>query len=393
MLATLIVLVSLAADPPAKPAGAIRFATFNASLNRDRAGALIEDLSTRDDPQARNVAEIIQRTAPDVLLVNEFDFEPGGKAAELFQRNYLSVSQNGAPPIDYPHRYTAEVNTGIATGFDLDNDGQVVNEPGTRGYGNDAQGFGQFPGQYGMVVYSKYPIDQEGVRKFDRVLWRDMPRAMLPAQPDGSPWYSTEELAVLRLSSKAHWDIPILIDGKVIHVLVSHPTPPAFDGPEDRNGKRNHDEIRLWADYLTGGEKAAYLKAGDPPRTFVIMGDQNADPVDGGSVAGAIQQLLDHPLIDASFVPRSDGGRDAAEAQKGRNTEHRGNPEHDTADFNDDAVGNLRVDYVLPSRDLRPVGGGVFWPSSRDPLARLVRMDPPASSDHRLVYLDLVPDR
>ena len=35
-----------------------------------------------------------------------------------------------------------------------------------------------------------------------------------------------------------------------MHLLVAHPTPPTFDGAEDRNGTRNHDEIRFWADYV-----------------------------------------------------------------------------------------------------------------------------------------------
>ena len=39
-----------------------------------------------------------------------------------------------------------------------------------------------------------------------------------------------------------------------LHVLASHPTPPTFDGPEDRNGRRNHDEIRFWADYISPGQ-------------------------------------------------------------------------------------------------------------------------------------------
>ncbi len=54
----------------------------------------------------------------------------------------------------------------------------------------------------------------------------------------------------MRLSSKSHWDIPININGKEIHILASHPTPPVFDGPENRNGNRNHDEIRFWRDYI-----------------------------------------------------------------------------------------------------------------------------------------------
>ncbi len=381
---------------PAAPGRAVRFATFNVSLHREKSGDLVRGLSTPDDPQARNVAEIIQRTRPDVLLLNEFDFDPEGRGPALFQDNYLARGHGGAEPIDYPHRYAAEVNTGMPSGLDLDGDGKAVTEPGTRGYGNDALGFGLFPGQYGMVLYSKYPIDRTGVRQFRSLLWKDMPGALLPAKPDGTPWYSAEALKVVRLSSKAHWDVPIRVGDRVVHVLASHPTPPSFDGPEDRNGRRNHDEIRLWADYLTGGPKAAYLGAeavASPPSEFVILGDLNADPVDGGSFPGAIGQLLAHPKVDASFAPTSRGAAEAPRLQAGANLAQKGPPEQDTADFDDRTVGNLRVDYVLPSRGLKPLGGGVFWPEESDPLARLVRISPaPASSDHRLVYLDVAID-
>jgi hypothetical protein len=74
----------------------VRFATFNASLNRSVEGELVEDLSTTDDEQAANVAETIQRIRPDVLLINEFDYDARGKALQLFQKNYLSESHNGS---------------------------------------------------------------------------------------------------------------------------------------------------------------------------------------------------------------------------------------------------------------------------------------------------------
>jgi len=396
-LAVLVSTTAVRGQSVSKPEDAVRFATFNASLNRDTAGGLVRDLSTPDNPQAKNVAEVIQRVRPDVLLVNEFDFDPDGRAAELFQKNYLGVGQNGAEPIAYPYRFTAEVNTGVASGRDLDNDGRVVTAPGSRGYGNDAIGFGMFPGQYGMVIYSMFPIDRGGVREFQKLLWKDMPGALLPTRADGSPWYDAGDLAVLRLSSKSHWDVPIAVGGQTVHVLASHPTPPAFDGPEDRNGKRNHDEIRLWADYLTGGSDAEYLRralppgaAIDPPGSFVVLGDMNADPVDGGSIAGTIQQLLKHPRVNAEAVPQSDGAKEASADQGGMNADHKGAPEFDTADFPDKSVGNLRVDYALPSKDLVVAGKGVYWPKRGDGLARLVRMSPEAAtSDHRLVYVDL----
>ncbi|WP_134741771.1 endonuclease/exonuclease/phosphatase family protein [Nocardioides sp. 503] len=367
----------------------VRFQTFNASLNRTRAGELVEDLSTPDDPQASAVAEIIQRTRPDVLLLNEFDYVPDRVAVDLFRDNYLEIGHHGARPIDYPYAYVAPSNTGVPSGHDLDNNGTV-------GGGNDAFGFGDFEGQYGMVVLSKHPIVTGKVRTFQRFLWKDMPGALLPDDPSTAAprdWYSPAELQDVRLSSKSHWDVPVRIGRRTVHFLVSHPTPPTFDGPEDRNGARNHDEIRFWADYV---DNRRYLyddrgHRGGLPRgeRFVIAGDQNSDPLDGDSVPGSIQQLLDHPRI-TDPRPSSRGGVEAAARQGGANLAHESDPRFDTADFNDNpAPGNLRADYVLPSRGLKVRGSGIFWPVPSDPLSRLTGEFPFPSSDHRSVWVDV----
>jgi len=369
----------------------VRFATFNASLNRNFAGQLVADLSTPANTQAKTVAEIIQRTRPDVLLINEFDFDEQGLAAQLFQDNYLSISQNGAEPLEYPYHFVAPSNTGIPSGFDLNNNGSV-------GGPDDAFGFGFFPGQFGMAVYSMFPIDYEHIRTFQMFLWKDMPGALLPDDPltpEPSDWYSPEELAVFRLSSKSHWDVPVLIGGKTVHFLVSHPTPPVFDGPEDRNGTRNFDEIRFWADYLLPSRSAyIYDDQGiygglEPGALFVIAGDQNSDPLDGDSIPGAVQQLLDHPLVNTRVTPSSDGAVEQSILQGGANLTHRSDPAFDTADFADTAPGNLRADYVLPRKNLRILAAQVFWPTSDDPLFQLVGTFPFPSSDHRLVWIDV----
>jgi hypothetical protein len=399
--ATVLVATALPAVPAEAAAtgvrGSVRFATFNASLNRASAGALRADLSTPNNAQAATVAEIVQRVRPDLLLINEFDFDP--EAARLFQDNYLSVGRNGASPIRYPYRFIAPSNTGVASGFDLNNDGRVVTTPGAPGYGDDALGFGAFPGQFGLVVYSRYPIKLGEVRTFQTFLWKDMPGALLPDDPaTAAPadWYSPEELAIFRLSSKSHWDLPIRVGKRTVHFLVSHPTPPVFDGAEDRNGRRNFDEIRFWADYVQPGHgRYIYDDKGvrgglRPGSSFVIAGDMNSDPFDGDSVPGAAQQLLDHHWINAAFAPTSAGAVEASLQQGGANATHRGDPAQDTADFADvPGPGNLRADYVLPSRHLRVRGGGVFWPVSSDPLARLTGTFPFPSSDHRLVWLDV----
>ncbi|MFO7551888.1 MAG: endonuclease/exonuclease/phosphatase family protein [Haliea sp.] len=366
----------------------LRVATFNASLTGDQhvhrgetatGTELFTQLAAGDNTRIGNIAEIIQRVRPDILLLNEFDYtaEPG-RGVDAFRANYLQRAQNGAEPIDYPWFHTAPVNTGIDSGLDLDRDGIA------SGKGGDALGYGLYPGHYGMLVLSRYPIDGDAVRSFRQLLWRDMPGNLLAQirTPDGEPWYSPAAQAMLPLSSKSHWDVPVRVGGHTVHILASHPTPPVFDGPEDRNGKRNHDEIRFWSDYLTGGDRAAWIaddrggRGGFDGELFVIAGDLNASPVEGDANPSAINTLLQHPRIDATTVPTSDGGA-ARQPDNPHAAAH-------TASF------GLRVDYVLPaaSPQWRVTGAGVFWPPGDDPLGRLLRT-PQQSSDHRLVWVDL----
>ncbi len=397
-----------------KTPGTVRFASFNANLVGSAPGGLAQRLSTPGDGVARVIAEIIQRSDADVILLNEFDFDPTGEAVRDFQENYLEVSQNGAPPIDYPHVFLEPSNTGVPANnpksrrgcsplCDFDNNG-VAGELDEKGFmtdPNDAFGFGTYPGQFAMVLFSKYPIDREAARTFQRFPWKDMPDARLPGDPSTAEvgdWYSEDERDVFRLSSKSHWDVPILFDGQTVHVLASHPTPPVFDGPEDRNGLRNADEIRFWADYVGPTNGSRYIvddrgrRGGlEKGRAFVIMGDQNADPFDGDSTGNAILQLLESPDINASLIPASQGGADAAERTGGPNDRHIGSAVADTGDFDDrpGRVGNLRADYVLPSKaGLQPRCAGVFWPRDEDAFFELVGDFPFPGSDHRLVWLD-----
>lgn len=375
----------------------VRFATLNASLGSTdpfNPQGLIDRLSVPGNTQAAAVAEIIQRTNPDVLLINEFDYDAAGLGVELFQENYLGVSQNGAAPVYYPYVYIAPSNTGIPSGKDLNNAAGVGTVPGTQEYADDALGFGRYPGEFGMAVLSKYPIKSPQIRTFQNFLWKDMPGNLIPPG-----FYSPDELAILPLSSKSHWDIPVQIPGaRMIHILAAHPTPPVFDGAEDRNGRRNHDEIRFWADYVGCGSDR-YIQDDEGKHfglrgngSFLILGDYNADPFDGDGVPGAIDQLLDCPFVNSSATPMSLGGPDRALAQGLDNLTHSGNPAYDTADFGETPFGpgNLRADYVLPSTRLTIENAGIFWPPAGDPLFYLTGAGFPAiSSDHRLVWVDI----
>lgn len=360
----------------------LRIATFNVSMEATNyqsseqsatkstlnAHALTQALASGDVQQINNIAEIIQRTRPDIILLNEFDYiAKREKGIDLFKTAYLEVSQNGLAPITYPYVYLAPVNTGVKTG--LKGDAVKLTH----------FGFGRYAGQYGMVLLSKYPIVSEQVRTFQHFLWQDMPNNLMPVNPDGSQWYSSDERAIMRLSSKSHWDVPVNVCDNTIHVLASHPTPPVFDGEEDRNGKRNHDEIRFWRDYISPSSNHYIYDdngrhGGVSPQSFVILGDLNASAVDGDAHPNAINQLLSHPDVNHYGAPQSEGGL-------------QNKPENKHAATHTAGWG-MRADYVLPSANLKVLNSAVFWPAKGKQGAHLVA-DRSASSDHRLVWVDI----
>ncbi|MBD7988662.1 endonuclease/exonuclease/phosphatase family protein [Luteimonas sp. Sa2BVA3] len=377
------------------PDHTLRVATYNASLYSDEAGGLLRRLES-GDTNARKVAAVLQRVRPDVVLVNEFDHDPTGRAADAFQRDYLEVPQaGGGAALRYPYRYFAPVNTGVPSGLDLDRSGHVAasgpvegeDAAGARARGNDAWGYGLHPGQYGMLLLSMHPIDAAAARTFQRLPWAAMPGAARPVDPaTGAPWHDDATWSKLRLSSKSHWDVPVRTPLGTVHVLASHPTPPVFDGPEDRNGARNHDEIRLWTEYVGAGDlswlcdDAGRCGGLGADARFVVLGDLNNDPADGDGRHQAIVDLLEHPRVLRSATPRSEG---AAHAEGAHRPGRRGDVAHATGDFGP-RVGPLRLDYALPSTGFRLLDAGVYWPAPGADGADIVD-----GTDHRLVWVDL----
>lgn len=297
---------------------------------------------------------MIARVAPDILLLTSFDYDLGGHALAAF------ADALEERDVRYPHRFAGPPNTGLATGLDLDGNGYL-------GDARDAQGYGAFRGQGGMAVLSRWPIVPEDLQDLTGLLWADLPGNL---RPTGTP-------GVQRLSTTAHWDLPVAAPGGRVRLLAFHATPPVFDGPEDRNGRRNHDEARLWTLWLDGA------LGGDPPGgRFVILGDSNLDPEDGDGRPGAMASLLADPRIQDPR-PAGAGGRAAASPGQA------GDPALDTVDWPEPSPGNLRVDYVLPSSDWGVVGAGVFWPAPDDPLAGLLGGRGDEVTRHRLVWVDL----
>ncbi|MEG2942340.1 MAG: endonuclease/exonuclease/phosphatase family protein [Thermomonas sp.] len=370
------------------PTGTLRVATYNTSLFDEDTGGLIARLEL-GNAQARKIAAVLQQVRPDIVLLNEFDYDASGRAADLFQQRYLEVAQpGGGEPLRYPHRYLAPVNTGVPSGLDLDGNGETGGIGRDRG--NDAWGYGLHPGQYGMLVLSRFPIDEATVRSFQLLKWSTMPGALRPIDPrTGTSFYNDHVWSQLRLSSKSHWDVPVTTPNGVVHALVSHPTPPVFDGPEKRNAARNHDELRLWQDYLKDRNTSwlcddrGHCGGLAQDARFVILGDLNNDPVDGAGRHDAIVELIENPRVLRYPTPRSVGAEQTSLAYAEKGIVRKGAPFHATGDFGP-KVGALRLDYVLPSVGFALVGSGVHWPAPGDPGATLTD-----ASDHHLVWVDL----
>lgn len=362
--------------------------------------------------QIRNVAAIIQHVRPDILMMAEFNNDGNGddlSAMRGFQRNYLSHRQSlnsidggdWQKPIVYPVMETFSTNTGLNSGLDLDNNGIAGQLPG------DAWGFGFYHGQYAFGLMSRFDIKTRKVRTFQNFKWKDLPTATNPTITHcddannpipaglncGDNWYTDVEWEAMRLSSKNHVDVPVVVPtpfGKeVVHLLLSHPTPPVFDTVTQNNKLRNRDEIQFWIDYINGG-KFLYddkgKKGGLKKKAhFIVMGDLNADPEAGDGFRETIAMLLENPRVNQSattggFTPTSNGALEAA-----NNVLY---PERVTSTF------GLRVDYAFPSVSLEVESSGVFWPATGEPGRLLMNDDrvgnygdgKDISSDHRLVW-------
>ena len=331
--------------PSPATAEPLRLATYNPELTRAGPGLLVQAIRRGEDPQVQAVTTILAKLDADILLLTGIDYDYGQVAVTALADGLRAAGS------DYPYVLALRPNTGVPTGLDLDGNGRL-------GEARDAQGFGWFAGQAGMALLSRYPLDQ--VRDFSGLLWRDLPDADLP------PDMTDAAKAVQLLSTSGHYEV----ETHGLRLLVWYATPPVFDGPEDRNGRRNADETAFWLRLLDGE-----LPFPPPAKPFVIMGQSNLDPVDGDGRHDAIRTLLASPLMQ-DVKPQGARGR--------FDTHQTGDPGLDTALY-DKGVGGLRVDLVLPSAGLKVNAAGVLWPAATDPFAAILS----AASHHRPVWVDI----
>ncbi len=339
----------------------LRIATFNTELQRKGPGLFLRDITRQDVPDIEEAARRIAHADADIIVLQGIDYDHGQVALSAFAAR---IADHG---ISYPHLFSLRPNTGLPTGRDLDRNNRL-GEP------RDAQGYGSFSGQGGMALLSRFPIT--GHTDLTGLLWKDLAENKMPKDDPGHD--------IQRLSTTGHWVVEITPPAMPpLSIMTFHATPPVFDGPEDRNGRRNHDETILWRHFLD--EK---LGQGAPKSRFILMGDANLDPIDGDGIADALNALLTDPRLQDP-APLSRVAREAALADGGANLNHKGISALDTANWRDmPGPGNLRVDYILPSADWAVIDAGVLWP---DPDQALSEKDRLTLSRHGLVWVDMRP--
>ena len=294
---------------------------------------LYRDILRSEDDVAAAVSRLVQANC-DVVVLLDFDYDHYLLTLQAFAR---AISDSGGP--SYRFQFSLRPNTGRPSYVDLDMDGHL-------GTPRDAQGYGQYSGQGGMAILSRFPVDTEKVEDYSAKIWAEMAWATLPLIGD-IPFYPDETRAIMRLSTTGHWVVPLrLPNGSEISLLTYHASPPAFDGPEDRNGLRNADETLFWTHYLNDNQ----------PRNFVIVGGANLDPERGDGRRGAILGLLNHPEVQDPFP------NDTI-----------------TVNWSDIGLGEMRYDYILPARSLTTVGHGAIWPEKQSE----------TESRHALIWVDV----
>ncbi len=331
------------AQPALARTDALRIAFWHTELSRDGPGLLYRDIRRGEDPQVAAVVEILASVAPDVVVLRGIDWDRDGLAISALAAELAEAGH------DLPHSFAGKPNRGVPTGLDIDGDGWL-------GDPVDTQSYGLFTGQDGLAVLSRWPIAREDAHDFTPMLWRDLPGALFPwpGQPEG-----VED--ILRLASTAHWLLPIdtRAQGR-LWLGAFAATSPVFDGPEDRNGRRNHDELQFWELLLDGALPVP------PPDGLIIAGHANLDPDRGEGRREAIRSLLTHPDLQD---PRPKGAAGTL-----------------TVDWQRDDLERMRVSYVLPSQDWEVLDSGVVWPEPDTPEAETVD----TASRHKLVWVDVV---
>jgi len=331
-------------------------------------------LNDPDEPQVNAAVEVIARVSPDILAIQELQYEleagetPGAMDEANNGRVLADLMRAADETGGYDHTLIVLGNSGFDwPGYDPD-----VHDP-YFGPGGSTP-----PGMFNMAVISRYPILVDQVEFIIDFSWTDLPENSLSVLeattgvvvPAGFPLFSAGLLVA-----------PIDLGDEILYLVVLQTTPPHVS---DIHKHRNLDQLtglRL----LVDGALPGYEDALPSDARFVLVGDWNADGDHGDGFPEAIYQLLEHP----SITPFQPTGAGSIGVSPEKNTTASVCGEGDGLDAADPATGmQFQMDYVLPSANLgAPITGGMFYPdfeTEPDDWALAC-----AASNHMLLWGDL----
>jgi hypothetical protein len=343
-----------------------------------------DKLMSASDEQATAAAEVAARFEPDILCINELQYDISGWPAQGMPGAAPGSPYGGynVPGADNAKRVAERVAAAGGPSYE-----HTLLTAGNSGYyweGNTLgfdwfilRGWGEYPGRFNTAVLSKYPIVEDQVRIITNFAWEDLPDNKI-AQMDSE--IGVQVPPGFPLFEKSLNVVPVQVGADVVHLVLLHPVSPAFD---PINPYRNYDELRALRLFLDG-----QLPGVEPLAVgakFIVVGDLNADPDDGDSLPGAIQQVLEQPDLLAVF-PEGAG-------TKGNNGQY--NTYISGCGLDDGSVVTnpaarfqLQLDYLLPSATIgQPLESNNFFPDiaqNQYDFALSCR-----ASDHRFLSIDV----
>lgn len=358
-----------------KSDGDLRVATLHAGLTAEggsgeSAEQLVSALRTGNHVQARVIARTVQMNEPDVLVLTGVTYDDAEMVAEYLRSLYFSSGQDGLAGMDYPHVFTAGTNSGQESGADLDGDG-IIGGPG------DAIGYGEYPGEYGMIVFSKHPIVDEEVRTFQNFLWRDLPNRSMPFED------SDLEASILRLQESSFWDVPVEVPGQPDHVHVLA-TSVAAQQPNETETARAEDIRTVISDYVAG---SAWYLTDDAGRSGGLAPEDEAIVAGAPVATGAEPSEALETLLGSDHLqdPQPEAVTEVPVSQRSDSAEQ----SDPTATRHVPGDRDRRTSLVLPGPGLEVSSSGVFWPAEGEAGYALVDPSSTHSLQDRLVWVDL----
>jgi hypothetical protein len=344
----------------------VRFAFYHLGWHFKSSADLLLKLGDSKYFSATAAAEVIQRVKPQVLFLSGLDVDAQELTVSKFSSSFLTVTQSGQTPIQYPHLYCMKSNNKLRS----------------------------------SCILSKFPFKSDKIRTFKNFAWEDMQKSKIPKNFRFQSKYKNPIQAKLdrlksakKLFSHNFADIPMVIGKTEIHLIHLLSAPTELESlSETVIPEQYQDESQFLQDYLSP-ETSQYIeddsgkKGGIAANAHYVIGaDFRMDPSDGPGTKTSINQLLDLDILNSNVLPNSVGATEDAAVEAGKNAFHIGTASNDTTYFSPETHGNLRTSFLIPNKSLTIDSSGVFWPDTSHPARRLID---PKVTNRRLIYVDL----